>query len=300
MIDAFCSAAHYARQMRPVFDALPDSHRGTWYDAHEDPDGGDVVVVGAYRDLRWVGRRYRHTCLVEHGIGQSYTTQPDHPAYTGGHRDGYDLLLAPGPHVDDPAARATAYIGSPSDGEARPIRGSPASALLTRFAVSFHWNCGVAVEAGTALWEYLPHLAEQAAKLPGGLLVHAHPRIQPDVFEQVSGQPGLEPCPTFEQVVAEAWCYAVDNSSTLYEFAALDRPVVVLNSQFWRRDVVHGKRFWQWADVGEQISGGGQLAGAMLRAVDVDPQATRRRRIVGEVYAGNTQAGVEALLRLAS
>jgi hypothetical protein len=293
VVDVFCSAAHYARQIRPIYDLLPDTHRGTWYDAHEDPGGGDVIVVGAYRDLRWVRGRYRRCCLVEHGIGQSYATQPDHPAYPGGNRDAYDLLLAPGPAVVDASACSTVYVGSPTARQA----GSDSSPR-TRFAVSFHWDCGIAVEAGTAFWEYLPHLARQAEKLPGGLLVHAHPRIADEVFGQTARVAGLEPCPSFEQVVDEACVYAVDNSSTLYEFAALDRPVVVLNSQLWRRDVFHGKRFWQWADVGEQIESGGQLAGAMLRAVEVDPWAERRRVIVGEVYAGDTQAGVDALVRL--
>jgi hypothetical protein len=299
VIDAFCSTPHYARQMRPIFDALPDGERGTWYDAHEDPEGGGVIIVGAYRDLRWVGPRYRRTCLVEHGIGQQYATQPDHPAYPGGRRDEYDLLLAPGGHVVDPAARETVCIGSPSQ-RGGPFRGSPTRITPTRFAVSFHWDCGIAREAGTAFWEYLPHLSDQAAALPGGLLVHAHPRIQFDVFEQVIGKPNLEPCEQFEQILDEACVYAADNTSTLYEFAAHDRPVVVLNSQLWRRDVQHGKRFWAWADVGEQIQGGGQLAGAMLRARDVDPQKERRRAIVDMVYGGNTEAGVEALVRLAS
>lgn len=296
MIDVFCSTPHYARQMRPVFDLLPASHRGTWYDAHEDPEGGDVVMVGAYRDLRWVSDRYRRTCLVEHGIGQTYSTQQDHPAYPGGNRNPYDLLLAPGSHVRDPAAKETVCVGSPSQ-RSGTLSGSPRQPP-SRFAVSFHWDCGVSPEAGTAFWEYLPHLSDQAAALPEGLLVHAHPRIQFDVFEQVIGKPNLEPCEHFDRVLDEAAVYAVDNSSTLYEFAALDRPVVVLNSQFWRRDVEHGKRFWQWADVGEQISGGGQLAGAMLRARDLDPQGERRRAVVAAVYEGNTQAGVDALLRL--
>lgn len=283
--------------MRPVWDALPADQRGVWWDAHEDPTGADVVMVGAYRDLRWLRGRYQRTCLVEHGIGQQYVTQPDHPAYPNGNRDPYDLLLAPGPHVKDRAAGETVCVGSPS-GEARR-RGSPAEASQpARFAVSFHWDCGIAPEAGTAFWEFLPHLSEQASKLPGGLLVHAHPRIQFDVFEQVVGKPNLEPCETFEQVVDEAGCYAVDNSSTLYEFAALDRPVVVLNSQFWRRDVQHGKRFWRWADVGEQVTGGGQLAGAMLRAVELDPHADRRRVISEQVYRGEPQDGADALLRL--
>lgn len=295
MIDVWCTMPHYAAHLRPLWDGLPAEARGRWYGQTDDPEGGNVILVGAWRDLHWIGRRYRRLALVEHGIGQQYSDAADHPAYPGGNREPYDLLLAPGAHVLDPAARETVCIGPVT---IEPLLGRAPSRV--RAAVSFHWDGGnVSPEAGTAFWEYLPELPAAAAAV-GGLMVHAHPRIQDDVFEQLEGRPGIEIVPDFATVAAEASVYAVDNSSTLFEFAALDRPVVVINGSHMRRDVRHGKRFWEWADIGRHVNRPGELGFALHAALrGEDPHDDRRRAIVADVYQGNTHAGVRALLRLA-
>lgn len=292
MIDVWCTLDHYSAHLAPLWEALPREARGSWYNTNDDPEGGDVILVGAWRDVNWISARYTKTALVEHGIGQTYSDSSGHPGYPGGIRAPYDLLLAPGPHVQDYSARETAYIGCP---KIERWRGSDPS--RSRAAVSFHWDCGVSPEAGSSFWEYLPFLERQAAHIPGGLLVHAHPRIQFDVFEQVWGMPNVEVCPEFDRVMEEAAVYACDNSSTLFEFAALDRPVVVINGARYRRGVDHGKRFWEWADIGEQISHPEDLARALLANSD-DPHAERRREIIAACYQGNTADGVAALLRL--
>lgn len=292
MIDVWCTMEHYAAHLRPIWEALPTEAQGHWFEATDDPEGGDVILVGAWRDVNWISFRYSKTALVEHGIGQQYSDNAEHPGYPGGIRAPYDLLLAPGPHVQDPSARAVAYIGCP-----KIERWSDRDPSRGRAAVSFHWDCGVSPEAGTTFWEFLPHLERQAAHVPGGLLVHAHPRIQFDVFEQIWGMPNVEVCPDFDRVLEEASVYAVDNSSTLFEFAALDRPVVVINGSGYRRGTTHGKRFWEWADIGEQINAPEELAGALARAAD-DTHAERRREIIAACYEGNTADGVAALLRL--
>lgn len=291
MIDVWCTRPHYAAHLRPVWDALPDDQRGQWYDVTDDPEGGTVLLTGAYRDLDWMRARYPRLALVEHGIGQTYDDR-DHPAYPGGIRKPYDLLLAPGSHVIDPAAGETVAIGCSAVAGREPGVGG-----RTRMAVSFHWDCGVSPEAGTGFWEYLPFLQAEAMKV-GGLLVHAHPLIQDDVFEQLVGKDGIVACPDFAQILDEAAVYAVDNSSTLFEFAALDRPVVVLNPAVYRRAVRHGKRFWDWADVGVNVDHPSQLGDALRVSLAGDPQSARRHEIVGVCFEGNTAEGVQALLRL--
>lgn len=295
MIDVWCTRPHYAKHLRPLWDALPADYRGTWHDALDDPMGDlghTVMLVGAYRDLDWMRPRYARLALVEHGIGQTYNDDPRHPAYPGGSRTPYDLLLAPGAHVVDPSAAQIVTIGcSAAAGHDSGIGDR------TRMAISFHWDCGVSPEAGSSFWEYLPHLEDQASQI-GGLLVHAHPLIQDDVFEQLNGRWSLVPCPDFDQVLDQAAVYAVDNSSTLFEFAALDRPVVVLNAARYRRSARHGKRFWEWADIGLNVDDPSQLAATMKQSLGEDPQGDRRRTIVGECYQGNTADGVSALLRL--
>lgn len=293
MIDFWSTRRSYERHLRPVWDALPVEARGRWYDYTDDPEGdATVIVAGAYRDLDWMRARYPRLALVEHGIGQTYSDAIHHPAYPGGIRGPYDLLLAPGPHVIDLAARATISVGcSAINGRDHGIGGR------TAMAVSFHWDCGVSPEAGSGFWEYLPFLQDQAAQV-GGLLVHAHPIIQDDVFEQLVGKPGLVACPEFDQVLDEAAVYAVDNSSTLFEFAALDRPVVVLNPASYRRHVTHGKRFWEWAGVGLHVDHPSQLAVTLQCSLREDPCAETRRAVTGVAYQGNTAEGVRALLRL--
>lgn len=295
MIDVWCTRPHYAAHLRPLFDALPVEAKGAWFGPLDDPDPGGrarALLVGAYRDLDWMRARYPRLALVEHGIGQTYSDALEHPAYPGGIRNPYDLLLAPGPHVVDRAARETILIGCTAIvGREQGVTGR------SRMAISFHWDCGVSPEAGTGFWEYLPFLEDQAARV-GGLLVHAHPLIQDDVFEQLTNKVGLVACPDFDQILDEAAVYAVDNSSTLFEFAALDRPVVVLNPAAYRRAVRHGKRFWDWADVGINVDHPSQLAAAYKTSVGEDPNGARRRDVVGECFVGNTAEGVQALLRL--
>jgi CDP-glycerol glycerophosphotransferase (TagB/SpsB family) len=89
--------------------------------------------------------------------------------------------------------------------------------------------------------------------------------------------------PRFDDVLAEANVYVCDNSSTIYEFAALNRPVVVLNASYYRRDVHHGLRFWE--DVpGIQVNKASDLQDAIQEAVENDTFEAERKRITEKVY----------------
>lgn len=152
-------------------------------------------------------------------------------------------------------------------------------------ALSFRWGHKRAPEASGAFDHYSDDLGALRAYLAAHgvqVLGHGHPRIFDDLAP-VYRAAGIEPVADFAEVVERAGVYACDNSSTLFEFAALDRPVVVMNAPWYRREVEHGGRFWRWADVGEQVEGPGALGPAIVRAFDVDPQATRRREVVAEV-----------------
>jgi CDP-glycerol glycerophosphotransferase (TagB/SpsB family) len=142
-------------------------------------------------------------------------------------------------------------------------------------------------ETGTSFDHYVDGLAGVASKLRRrriGLALHAHPRIAAEVAAAAERMK-LEFIESFAEVVERAHVYAVDNSSTLFEFAALDRPVVVLNAPHYRRDVHHGLRFWEAASVGVQVSGPAELASAIVGDPAAEPaQAAARAKALDLVY----------------
>jgi UDP-N-acetylglucosamine:LPS N-acetylglucosamine transferase len=93
--------------------------------------------------------------------------------------------------------------------------------------------------------------------------------------------------------------YVCDNSSTIYEFAATGRPVVVLNGPHYRRDVHHGLRFWDAADVGIQVDHPRDLPDAIEEALrDPEPRRRAREAALGIVYAHRTGAAQRAAAAL--
>jgi CDP-glycerol glycerophosphotransferase (TagB/SpsB family) len=77
--------------------------------------------------------------------------------------------------------------------------------------------------------------------------------------------------------------YIIDNSSTLFEFASLDKPVVVLNPPWYRREINHGLRFWEFADVGVNCNNGGKLASCVDKALDDPSEIQKRRRQINNI-----------------
>jgi glycosyltransferase involved in cell wall biosynthesis len=226
---------------------------------------------------------------MEHGCGLSYST--DHPSYAGGRdRQGVVLFLSPNRYTADRNAAAHPHIpqhliGAPKlDPVWRTPQKQPGDPPLV--VVSFHWDCQQAPEARSALSWYRPALrllARQASVEGWQLAGHGHPRAMPALRKlyQAWGIPVLE---DFAGVLAAADLYVVDNSSTLYEFAATGRPVVVLNAPWYRRNVQHGLRFWQHIP-GWQVSRPAQLRDGISRAL-ADPPELRalREAAVEAVY----------------
>jgi hypothetical protein len=101
-------------------------------------------------------------------------------------------------------------------------------------------------------------------------------------------------------VVERADVYLNDSSSTLYEFAATGRPVVVLNAPWYRPDIDHGLRFWEHADVGVQVGNPYALLEAVHEALqDGAGQQLLRQAAVDAVYPvqnGTSAAQAAALL----
>lgn len=316
MIDFYVSLAHYASHLQPIWAAIPEAERGTfWCEQRAAPElhrldiparigrpprpVRTVVVAGAH-DVWIVQKAARHrVVLVEHGAGQAYDGDPD-PGWSGGlRRDGVALFLCP--NEVSAARNRAAYpsipalvVGSPHVDALQALT-SDASGFAPTFegpkavvALSFHHpGIGKAPEAGWALPHYeaaLPALVDELRAAGAEVIGHGHPRARRH-FARLWRSLGVEHVERFEDVVRRADVYVVDNSSTAYEFAACGRPVVLLNAPWYRRDIDLWPRFWACADVGVQVDGPDDLA-FMVQMALADPPtvATGRIRAVREVY----------------
>lgn len=316
-IDALASERHYIDHLAPVWLAMPDALRGRFLvadrtlvrhaagrgvDASLATRTSDPLLVASYGDQKR-GRRMGATTFVtmEHGAGQSYGGDPrsaGHGSYAGGADRDSALFLVPS---EQAAARwritypstPVAVIGSPRV-DSLPAREPEPGPVV---ALGFHWPCAIAPEARTALPHYRPVLPALARRFT--VLGHGHPRFMGRLTSFYRSA-GIEPVESFDDVLRRADLYVCDNSSTLFEFAATGRPVVVLNAPWYRRDVEHGLRFWDAATVGFQVDDPADLAGTIEAALGDPPQQRiERERVIASVYArpagGAARAAADAI-----
>jgi hypothetical protein len=234
---------------------------------------------------------------MEHGCGQSFggDKRADRFAsYAGGMNRDAQMFLHPGNH---PAGRDRAaypkarieVVGCAKLDSLPKREGEPDSVVC----VSFHWNCAVTNETRPAL-EFDDQI-RRLVKAPGITVIgHGHPRIQQKLriwYRRL----GIEFVPKFEDVCRRADLYVNDASSTLFEFASTGRPVVVLNSPRYRRNVDHGLRFWEASGVGLNVSVGDDLEGTVrLALTDPKEQQQAREDALDLVYAYRTGAAARA------
>lgn len=302
-IDALATEPHYLDHLRPVWDALPEERKGTLHTRprnirHENT----VTLVTSFKDMQAARHRLRPVIMMEHGAGQAYATSVSQ-AYVGAEdRHGVIGVLVPNAraekiHVDKHPRIPAAVVGCPKLDELL-FAAAPDSETA---AISFHWDCHVCPETRTALPHYRPALKLVRQHLPK-TLGHAHPRIWLHANQSYQ-LAGIEPVERFSEVVSRASVYVCDNSSTMFEFAALGRPVVVLNAPWYRKDVHHGGRFWEWAPIGENIESPSQLLPALERAMtDSRANEDQRQSIVSEIYpylGSSVPRAVEAVLSFA-
>ncbi len=303
-VDFLASESHYAMHLAPIWSHLPQDIRGEFWTPEEIMQypiskgiqprmiqtlgqfqgeivfHRSIVVVASWKDLEKV-RNTRPQILSEHGIGQTYGNS--HVSYAGGRgRENVRLFLCPNELVAQKNRRAwpqarIVVIGYPKMDEfyTVPRRGfKKTEGGSPVVAMSFHWDCTVCPESRSAFGYYQSAVLELAEKYK--VIGHAHPRI----WNQLSSwyrEHGIEAVREFEDILRRADIYCVDNSSTLYEFASLDRPVVVMNAPWYRRTVHHGIRFWEYADIGVNCDRAIDLVDCVKKALQ-DPVSIRRRR----------------------
>ncbi len=297
----FSTEAHYAHHLWPVFQVMDGAR---WFHNGE-PEllaeyvKDQTVVVAAHSDLLAAHKAgARKIVLMQHGAGQSYLSgakKYQHSSYPGGRgHERAALALFPNQqsydhHRQRYGDRVPAeVVGCPKldswvDLPPKPRSDPP------MVVISFHWRCKVAREAGTVWddygWDAIHALVEMRDAGEIDLAVHAHPRIADEVLNAWPGHWRVPFLDSFGSVRDVADLYVCDNSSTMFEFAAHDRPVVVMNSPRWRRNIHHGGRFWDWAAVGPQVDGPVGLHDAVQSALeDGIIRRETRRWVVSEVY----------------
>lgn len=319
-VDFISEASHYFAHQLPIWKALPAAARGDYYtrkplipelEAYgveaksfedlEQSTNKRLILASSFGDLRNARTRGRKVIMTEHGAGQSYEGS-ENGSYIGSpDRAGVVAVLTPGQkqadkQLDTHPTIPVFPVGVPKLDPLHQAKKPPAEPGT--IAISFHWDCRVVQETRSAFRFYRRVLGQIAEQYP--IIGHGHPRDWKK-YEQFWRGLKVEPVEDFAEVIERAEVYVCDNSSTIYEWASLDRPVVVLNAPIYRRHIEHGMRFWEHADIGIQANRPQDLAPAIEQALkDPSEVARRRRAIVKETYAttdGNAaQKAAEAVL----
>lgn len=281
-VDFLSTEPHYREHLQPIWDALPEEARGSWFRGRPNEPTGNITVVSSVGDLRRL--RGAPAAFMEHGSGYSYVNDHGerwHPSYAGSPaRDGVVLFLnnheltqqlnkQTHPHVKG------VVIGTPKmDAWAGRTWETPDDPVAV---YSTHWNCTVVPETRSAhkefRWALRPDMWDKRFTWNG----HAHPRgwgiVQTDYRNFY-----IPTIKKFADVLDQASVYVADTTSTLYEFAYTGKPVVCLNASFYRRDVNHGLRFWDYIP-GLQADKWKDVAETVVRALNGEGEEERARAV---------------------
>lgn len=316
-IDFFARRSHFVDHLAPIWHALRGSERGIFYVSHdvsndnlveycqdagvdaveldrrEAPPGYFPILCAAYDDMVQAmsgDAPDREFVLMEHGVGLVFGT----PGYAGGHglRDRVNLFLAPNDNIAEKLKRAQpntrrVVIGTPKLDRWfwQPSLPSLSTSSRPTVVISFHWDgSAVAPEAGNAYSEFEPALRRLAESKEIVLAGHAHPKIAPVMAERFA-ELEIPFIQKFEDVMDLADVYVNDASSTMYEFLVTGKPVVLMNSPTFRRDVDFGIRFWQYTDIGIHANQSSELIPAIEKTL-ASPREfeDRRNHAVAALY----------------
>lgn len=315
MINAYASQTHYFDHIAPIWARLADPGvflmtQTVWRSRGISgglmgttavlPQGEPVLVAGQ-NDYEAVAPR--PVVYMQHGIGQRYS--PD-LGYAGGVDEQGRInerviaYLVP----NEPAADAyrehhsipVEVIGSPRLEELSRFIATdrPADAIV----MTWHWHGTRWPEQRSALPEYRGVLRDISRALP--VLGHGHPR-QWGWFVKEYRKAGIEQVRDWPEALSRAHILTCDNSSVLFEAAALDVPVVVVNSQRYRREVEWGLRFWEWSDIGPNAWKPADLLPAIQGLLDRDSFHDRRmamRDVLFPVIDGAAELAAERVSKV--
>jgi hypothetical protein len=186
---------------------------------------------------------------VEHGAGQTYVGREHDPSYSGSggarHR-GVIGYISPSQAVADRFRKPSIAVGCPKLDRYVGIPKLASSPPTVCFV--WHWDCKMVQEARSAWPHYQPRFAAIVASFQAQgfeVIAHEHPKWRGQMNLWMH-QHGVTVAPADVDVFMAADLMIVDNSSMAFEFMALGRPVIFMNAPWYRWEVNHGGRFWDW------------------------------------------------------
>jgi hypothetical protein len=327
-LDFLATERQYIDHVMPLWLKLPKDIKGNFYTSplqleyaqsfysgvklkKARPVKPNLTLVASYGDLILSRHNRSRNILIQHGVGQSFN-EDESGSYIGAEdRRNVVAEIIPGDHqaikhINTHPAIEAIVTGCPKLDQYHINRDERNKKIDKKtIAISFHWDCQVCPEAGSAFYHYsvaLPELIKNLKADGYHVLGHGHPRDW-EMLKKFWSDNGAEPVKNFDEVMERAWLYVNDCSSTLFEWISLGRPVTVLNSPEFRRDVDHGMRFWEFADMGVQCDNKRQLEEAVRESLeDTKELKNRRKEITKKVYkyhnGESTEKTVEALIKL--
>lgn len=308
MFDFYASQPHWAEHLQPVYDALPQGFRGAFVTKRRKKYT-PTVIVASEQDRGHVERMGSYAIRLEHGVGFSFggstlSSVQQNPSYPGGHgQDNVGMFLSPNRWAD------RRWLGTYGSNIPHHIVGMPKMDTWHNaepkkrgrtpvVCISFHWDCKLCAETRWAFPYYRVDVPDVAKRKDIKVVGHAHPRAR-KLLQPWFEQNGIEFVPTLNKVFERADLYCNDASSTMYEFASLGRPVVVMNSPWYRPDKRHGLRFWEHSAIGPQCWQGHGLNVAIDKALADDaPYPVNRQTATREIFPHRGTAAPEAARRI--
>ena len=314
VIDAYASAVHYADHLAPIWTAL--EQRGRFFVASStvaararlrgvpdpvigQPDGTKPVMVAAHRDeLVCKG----DIVLVEHGAGQHYG---GHDASgMGAVRDRIVLYLGPNEET-------VSRMGAVAPNAVRVAVGSPKldrwygtvrrEVAVPVVGVTWHWDARTWPESRWAFPHYRARLPLLSARWE--TIGHGHPRSFGHLISHYR-RAGIRPEHDPYRFLDSIDLLVADNTSLIFEAAAVGIPVVLLDAPWYRRGVEHGLRFWQWADIGVRTGDPNSLVDAVAAGWELRDMFRPVREMMRDAVYGlwdgqASQRAAAAIARLA-
>lgn len=309
-IDLYASNSHFLDHMLPIWNKLPDEYRGKFFipntllnranklgiTATVGVPVQNITLVSSWGDYR---KTKGPVVYMEHGIGNTYNN--GHPSYAGGAgKDRVVLFLNQHELTQEKNLKTypkvkNVVVGTPKMDtvEVRHVKDRVV-------CLSFHWDCKVVPETRSAFNYYRIAIPKLIKHDGFKLIMHAHPHMNGEWQKQFK-RLGVKFYDDFADVLKIADVYVIDNSSTMFEFAAAGRPIVALNCPFYRKNVNHGIRFWDYIP-GPQVDLLKDLIPTIEHTLDFPHEwDERRNEIVNKLYpyrGQSTQMAVDAIVEL--